>query len=82
MSAVPAPGHQVGAPFEHGVLTEAAAHPATLTGDGLTDLMQAILSVAGELELPSVLERCVQGSAELTGPASARSTCSTSRARP
>ncbi len=67
MSAVPAPGRQVGVPFEHGVLTEAATHPATLTGDGLTDLMQAILAVAGELELPSVLERFVQVSAELTG---------------
>ena len=67
MTAVPAPGRQVGAPFEHGVLTEAGTHPATLTGDGLTDLMQAILAVAGELELPSVLERFVQVSAELTG---------------
>ncbi|OZB48604.1 MAG: histidine kinase, partial [Cellulomonas sp. 14-74-6] len=67
MTAVPAPGRQVGAPFEHGVLTEAGTHPAALTGDGLTDLMQAILSVAGELELSAVLERFVQVSAELTG---------------
>jgi signal transduction histidine kinase len=57
----------VGAPFEHGVLMEAEPAPASLTGDGLADLMTAILSVASELELPAVLERFVQVSAELTG---------------
>jgi len=60
------PGREVGAPFDHGVLTEASSPPAALTGDALTDLMAAILAVAGELDLPAVLERFVQVSAELT----------------
>lgn len=67
MTDVPAPGRLVGAPFEHGVLMEAEPPAASLTGDGLADLMAAILAVAGELELPAVLERFVQVSAELTG---------------
>ena len=67
MTDVPRPGAEVGAPFEHGVLTETVPVPPSLTGDGLTDLMAAILSVAGKLELPAVLERFVQVSAELTG---------------
>ena len=60
MTDVPGAGAQVGAPFQHGVLTEAVPTPPSLTGDGLTDLMAAILAVAGELELPAVLERFVQ----------------------
>lgn len=67
MTDVPGPRHQVGAPFQHGVLTEAVAAPPSLTGDGLQDLMAAILAVASELELSAVLERFVQVSAELTG---------------
>ncbi len=67
MTDVPGAGRVVGAPFEHGVLMEAETATAPLTGDGLTDLMAAILAVAGELELPAVLERFVQVSAELTG---------------
>lgn len=65
--AADAPLGAVGAPFQHGVLTEAVPAPPSLTGDGLQDLMAAILAVAGELELPAVLERFVQVSAELTG---------------
>ncbi|GEL95095.1 GAF domain-containing sensor histidine kinase [Cellulomonas composti] len=38
-----------------------------LTGDPLTDLLDAILAVASELELPAVLNKFVQVSAELTG---------------
>ncbi len=67
MTDVPGPGEVVGAPFQHGVLMEAEPAPASLSGDGLADLMAAILAVAGELELPAVLERFVQVSAELTG---------------
>ncbi|MCL2463839.1 MAG: GAF domain-containing protein [Micrococcales bacterium] len=67
MTDGPGPGAQVGTPFQGGVLAEAVSAPASLTGDGLTDLMAAILSVAGELESPAVLERLVQVSAELTG---------------
>ncbi len=61
------PGQEVGAPFERGVLMEAEPSAPSLSGDGLKDLMSAILAVAGELELPAVLERFVQVSAELTG---------------
>jgi signal transduction histidine kinase len=60
-------GRQVGAPFERGVISEAPASPPVMTGDGLADLMNAILAVAGELDLPAVLERFVQVTAELTG---------------
>ena len=67
MTDVPGRSGEVGAPFQHGVLTEAVPAPPSLTGDGLQDLMAAILAVAGELELPAVLERFVQVSAELTG---------------
>jgi signal transduction histidine kinase len=41
--------------------------PRPLTGEPLTDLLGAILAVASELELSTVLERFVQVSAELTG---------------
>ncbi len=67
MTEVPGASREVGAPFEKGVLMEAEPTPPALTGDGLTDLMAAILSVASELELSAVLERFVQVSAELTG---------------
>ncbi|GIG39699.1 histidine kinase [Cellulomonas phragmiteti] len=55
-----------GAPFERGVLRDAPPDPAALTGDALTDLLGAMLAVAGHLELPAVLDRFVQVSAELT----------------
>ncbi len=55
-----------GVPFEHGVLTENPPAPAPLTGDALTDLLSAMLAVAGNLELPAVLDRFVQVCAELT----------------
>ncbi|MCC2320127.1 sensor histidine kinase [Cellulomonas xiejunii] len=55
-----------GAPFERGVLVDTAPDPAPLTGDALTDLLGAMLAVAGHLELPAVLDRFVQLSAELT----------------
>jgi len=55
-----------GAPFDHEVLTEREPAPAPLTGDALTDLLGAMLAVAGNLELPAVLDRFVQVSAELT----------------
>lgn len=58
--------HPTGAPFDHGVLTEVTTPASTLTGDALTDLLDAILAVAGQLELPAVLDRFVQVSAELT----------------
>nr|WP_243738362.1 GAF domain-containing protein [Cellulomonas shaoxiangyii] len=48
------------------MLTEVTGTPAPLTGDALTDLLNAILAVAGQLDLPAVLERFVQVSAELT----------------
>ena len=48
-------------------LTEVPDSALPLTGDGLTDLLGAILAVASELELATVLERFVQVSAELTG---------------
>ncbi|MFC8191294.1 GAF domain-containing protein [Cellulomonas sp. NPDC057328] len=60
------PAHPVGAPFEDGVLTEVTGVPAPLTGDALTDLLDAVLAVAGQLELPAVLDRFVQVSAALT----------------
>lgn len=50
-----------------GVLTEVDGPSVDLTGDGLTDLMQAILAVASELDLPAVLNQFVRVSAELTG---------------
>ena len=50
-----------------GLLTEVQDWSQPLTGDGLTDLLGAILAVASELDLPAVLERFVQVSAELTG---------------
>ncbi|MEZ0449802.1 sensor histidine kinase [Cellulomonas sp. ICMP 17802] len=49
-----------------GSLTAAPDSALPLTGDGLTDLLGAILAVASELELSAVLERFVQVSAELT----------------
>ncbi|MBF0686841.1 MAG: GAF domain-containing protein [Cellulomonas sp.] len=55
-----------GAPFERGVIVDTAPDPAPLTGDALTDLLGAMLAVAGHLELPAVLDRFVQVSAELT----------------
>jgi len=55
-----------GAPFERGVLSEDASTSAPLTGDALTDLLGAMLAVAGQIELPAVLDRFVQVSAELT----------------
>ncbi|WP_456826372.1 sensor histidine kinase [Cellulomonas sp. P5_E12] len=54
-------------PVEKGQLTEVPDSPLPLTGDALTDLLGAILAVASELELPTVLERFVQVSGELTG---------------
>ncbi len=39
------------------------------TGDGLTELLNAVLSVASDLDLTGVLERFVHVSAELTGAA-------------
>lgn len=62
--AVGGPGG--GTPFQRGVLVDATQLPAPLTGDALTDLLGAILAVAGQLELPAVLDRFVQVSAELT----------------
>ena len=56
-----------GIPFRGGVLSEVDALPAPLTGDALHDLLDAILAVASELDLPEVLNRFVQVSAELTG---------------
>ena len=56
-----------GAPFQRGVLVDTARSAPPLTGDALTDLLGAILAVAGQLELPAVLDRFVQVSAELTG---------------
>nr|WP_240675615.1 GAF domain-containing protein [Cellulomonas endophytica] len=40
--------------------------PDLVTGDPLKDLLQAILSIAGELDLPAVLSRLVQVSATMT----------------
>ena len=37
------------------------------TGDGLDELMDAILAIAGELDLPAVLDRLVQLSTTMTG---------------
>ena len=56
-----------GVPFTGGVMSDSHANPVPLTGDALTDLLDAILAVASELELPAVLNRFVQVSAELTG---------------
>lgn len=56
-----------GQPFTGGVMSDSQAPPVPLTGDALTDLLDAILAVASELELPAVLNRFVQVSAELTG---------------
>lgn len=55
-----------GTPFADGVLAQVVASPVPLTGNPLTDLLDAILAVASELELPEVLNRFVQVSAELT----------------
>lgn len=58
----------VGTPFARGVLSEVHSEEVVdLTGDGVADLLDAILSVAAQLDLPSVLNRFVQVSAELTG---------------
>ncbi|MCL2850127.1 MAG: histidine kinase, partial [Micrococcales bacterium] len=35
--------------------------------DGLDDLMDAVLAIAGELDLPAVLDRLVHAAAALTG---------------
>lgn len=43
--------------------------PVPTAGDGLDELMDAILSIAGSLDLPAVLDRFVQVSATLTGAA-------------
>ncbi|QGQ18939.1 GAF domain-containing protein [Cellulomonas sp. JZ18] len=63
-----APGRDAppAAPFAGGELVEVEPVPSPLTGDALTDLLNAILAVAGQLELPAVLDRFVQVSAELT----------------
>jgi len=53
-------------PDETGRLTEVPDSTLPVTGDALTDLLGAILAVASELDLPAVLERFVQVSAELT----------------
>lgn len=50
-----------------GTLTAAASAVTPLTGDALTDLLDAILAVASELDLPVVLDRFVRVSAEITG---------------
>ncbi len=54
-------------PFTRGVISEVAGPLTPLTGDALTDLLDAILAVAAELDLPAVLNKFVQVSAELTG---------------
>ncbi|NEC93020.1 histidine kinase, partial [Streptomyces sp. SID12501] len=56
-----------GAPFQRGVLVDSLPTQTPLTGDALTDLLSAILAVAGQLDLTTVLDRFVQVSAELTG---------------
>ena len=56
-----------GAPFQRGVLVDSRPTQTPLTGDALTDLLSAILAVAGQLDLTTVLDRFVQVSAELTG---------------
>ena len=53
-------------PDERGRLTEVPDSTLPVTGDPVTDLLGAILAVASELDLPAVLERFVQVSAELT----------------
>ncbi len=57
---------RTGLPFDHGILVDTGTAPEPLTGDALTDLLGAMLAVAGQLELPAVLDRFVQVSAELT----------------
>lgn len=56
----------VGVPFNRGVMADAPPSTSALTGDALTDLLDAILAVASELDLPAVLNQFVQVSAELT----------------
>ncbi|MBT0994679.1 GAF domain-containing protein [Cellulomonas sp. DKR-3] len=56
----------VGVPFTGGVMSDHPVSAGSLTGDALTDLLDAILAVASELDLPAVLNRFVQVSAELT----------------
>jgi signal transduction histidine kinase len=56
-----------GAPFRGGVISEVDGPSVPLTGDALHDLLDAMLAVASELDLPAVLNRFVQVSAELTG---------------
>lgn len=55
-----------GAPFERGVIRDVPADVTPMTGDALTDLLGAMLAVAGHLELPAVLDQFVRVSAELT----------------
>jgi signal transduction histidine kinase len=55
-----------GTPFADGVLARVVPSDVTLTGNPLRDLLDAILAVASELELPDVLNRFVEVSAELT----------------
>ncbi|MDM7831686.1 sensor histidine kinase [Cellulomonas edaphi] len=56
-----------GVPFRGGVISEVEPSPVPFTGDPLNDLLEAVLSVASELDLPEVLNRFVQVSADLTG---------------
>ncbi|MEN0129518.1 MAG: GAF domain-containing protein [Brevundimonas sp.] len=56
-----------GSPAQRGVIAGVDALPVPLTGDAVHDLLDAILAVASELDLPAVLDRFVQVSAELTG---------------
>lgn len=55
--------------MSHGAVirtVEPAPSPAS-PEEGLTELLRAVLAVAGELDLPAALERFVRVSAELTG---------------
>ncbi|WP_448061415.1 GAF domain-containing sensor histidine kinase [Cellulomonas hominis] len=64
----PAPGSTttIHLPDRHGRVRVQPGQ-ANETGDGITDLLDAVLSVASGLELPGVLERFVRVSVELTG---------------
>ncbi len=48
-------------------MSEAQPEPAREAASGITELLDAILAVASELDLPAVLDRFVQVSARLTG---------------
>jgi len=58
---------RIGTPWAEGVLSEVQPEPAREAASGITELLDAILSVASELDLPAVLDRFVQVSARLTG---------------